>query len=1152
MRVHRGDEDQPADPLIAAKQGPSGTPAYRGLAYVVFERLPLEAFGNRLPQLTFEVIRPVHGLCRRIRAINVIPGAGEHVYEPAAVSVSGRFGASFLPNRSQLCDSTDWRASMDALQALCPDLKHVALVVSWFGNDLRAGHCLVRPLTEPGSVDGYPYSWSVAGLTRASAGVVSSPDGKPAFGGTPSDGSVIRAIRDLRQRGLGVTLYPFVMMDIAPGNELPDPWTGAASQPAYPWRGRITCDPAPGRPGTAEGTGAAQQQVATFMGTCLASHFQTAADSVSYSGPAEWSLRRLVLHMAALGKAAGGVDSIILCSELSALTRVRGSGATNPAVAGLKALAAQVRSLCGPGVRITYGADWTEYGAEVRSGGQDVRFPLDPLWADPGIDAVAIDWYPPVTDWRDGLGHLDAGLYDGPHDLRMFADRMASGEAHDWYYASDADRIAQVRTPISDGAYGKPWIYRAKDLVGWWSNPHHPRTGSVESTTPTEWVPQSKPVWLLELGCPAVDRSGNGPHVFPDPKSSASALPPFSRGMRDDLVQARHLTATLEHFDPAAPGFQNSANPLSGRFAGRMLDPDRIYLWAWDARPFPAFPLHDDRWADAENYHTGHWLNGRLEGLPMDDLLAAVLRDYGLTRPETISADGFAEGYVLDRPMSARSAIEPLAQAFSFDAVVSGGNLQFVRRAAKASDGLEAADFAVGDDGDRPMQVRARSSGLATAFTLAFTDADADYRSAAVRAVLPGASEGGEAAAEIALGLRRAEAAHRAEVMLNEAWAARDLVRCAVPPSRMGIEPGDVLRIEGKPYRVRRLTDGKLRFLEGVSVEPSVYLGAPLPMPPGRRPAPVLGGPPAFVVLDLAAADAGSPVLSRLAVAADPWPGGFTLWRSLDGQGFAPVQRIATRATIGETLTPLAPGPLWRLDRGASVDVLLSQGALESVSLIAALNGANLLAIEAGGLGWEILAYTTATLLSAGHWRLSGLLRGQAGSESLAAVPKEIGARIVVLDGSLSELAVGFEWLNRSVLYRLSVEGRDHADPMAASFTATASGAALLPLSPVHLKARRETDGIRLTWLRRTRFGGDSWELAEVPLNEDTEAYAVDILSGSTVKRTLQTTSQDALYRAVDEMADFGALQDSLRVRLCQLSGSVGRGQATDVLLRVA
>lgn len=54
MRVHKGGEDQAADPLIASAEG-GATPAYRGLAYAVFEDMPLAEFGNRIPMLSFEV-----------------------------------------------------------------------------------------------------------------------------------------------------------------------------------------------------------------------------------------------------------------------------------------------------------------------------------------------------------------------------------------------------------------------------------------------------------------------------------------------------------------------------------------------------------------------------------------------------------------------------------------------------------------------------------------------------------------------------------------------------------------------------------------------------------------------------------------------------------------------------------------------------------------------------------------------------------------------------------------------------------------------------------------------------------------------------------------------------------------------------------------
>lgn len=55
FRLYHGHGDQPVDPLIAAAEGVAACPAYRGLAYAVFEDMALEDFGNRIPSLTFEV-----------------------------------------------------------------------------------------------------------------------------------------------------------------------------------------------------------------------------------------------------------------------------------------------------------------------------------------------------------------------------------------------------------------------------------------------------------------------------------------------------------------------------------------------------------------------------------------------------------------------------------------------------------------------------------------------------------------------------------------------------------------------------------------------------------------------------------------------------------------------------------------------------------------------------------------------------------------------------------------------------------------------------------------------------------------------------------------------------------------------------------------
>ena len=175
-------------------------------------------------------------------------------------------------------------------------------------------------------------------------------------------------------------------MDIAAGNALANPWTGAAPQPAYPWRGRITCDPAPGQAGSPDGTAAAATQIDAF--------FSGGADA--------WNYRNMVLHYASLAADAGGVDAFLIGSELKSLTRVRSASGVYPAVNALVTLAADVKAILGSGTVVTYGANWTEYGTHVvDSGANEVRFPLDPLWASSAIDAIGIDYYAPLADWRD-------------------------------------------------------------------------------------------------------------------------------------------------------------------------------------------------------------------------------------------------------------------------------------------------------------------------------------------------------------------------------------------------------------------------------------------------------------------------------------------------------------------------------------------------------------------------------------------------------------------------------------------------------------------------------------------------------------------------------------------------------------------------------
>ncbi|MGD9656576.1 MAG: glycoside hydrolase/phage tail family protein [Methylocystis sp.] len=1133
IRIYVGTEDQEPDPLIAVKEGAENAPAYRGLAYIVFDDLPLAAFGNRIPQFTFEVVKPVDGIGELIRAVDLIPGATEAGYHPALKLNFYSPGATAAENRHQLTAATDWTASIDALQALCPNLESVALVVAWFGDDLRAEHCTIAPRIDSlfktiGQFNFllgpfWPPDWSVAGLVRSTARLVSQIDGRSAYGGTPSDASVIAAIADLKARGLAVTFYPFVMMDVPPGNALPDPYTGAIGQPAFPWRGRITCDPAPGRPGSPDASAAAAAQIDAFFAR----------------------YRDFLLHCANLCVAAGGVDAFLIGSELIGLTRVRSAPGEYPAVAALSALATEAKTILGAQTKISYAADWTEYGAHVPASGE-LRFPLDPLWASSDVDFVGIDVYWPLSDWRDGDAHLDAQEAASICDLAYLTSRVASGEGYDWYYADANARAMQDRTPISDGL-GKPWVFRQKDILSWWSQPHYERVGGAELAAPTAWAPQSKPIWIVETGCPAVDRGANAPNVFPDPHSSEGGLPYFSRNGRDDLMQARFIEAMIAHFDPSSPGGV-ARNPTSGVYAGPMVDPSRLHIWCWDARPFPAFPTQSDIWSDAANWETGHWLNGRLEGAPLDRLLPALAG--AVSSPEVVTqrpnVGGFVDGYVLERPMSPREAIDPLAALFGFEAVANGGALRFVERRGRPVCDIDEDDLVVGKTVSLVTLTRAQESELPHEIALSFSDSENDFQTARVLSRRLEGRSARQSEAQAAVMTHRANAQMLAESWLQDLWIGRETAEFAIRRGRIALQPGDLVRLGAaggdRLFQIQRIADGAARRISARAADASVYDAAAPLLRRANVVSPKIVGPARVEILDLAIAREEE-ALSYVAAFADPWPGPLAIWRgaaSFDG-GYDQVATIEQRAIIGETLDILNAGPLGRFDRGNDVTVKIGAGELSSVGEFAALAGRTAMAIRVDG-DWEIFAFAQAELIGEKTYRLSRLIRGLGGEEHLAARVAPAGSTVVLLNDALTPLARKVSEIGAPIAYRIGPVNRDYAEPIFVQPTVAATNKALRPYPPAQARARRTPAGVVIDFVRRGRLDSDAWEAFDIPLGEQSESYEADISLPASGTRTLTAAAASLFYPGADEIADFGAPQSELTLSLYQISATVGRG----------
>ncbi|QTC91605.1 baseplate multidomain protein megatron [Brevundimonas goettingensis] len=1099
MRVHRGTEDQTPDPLIEAVEG--AAPAYRGTAYAVFEDLPLGPFGNRPPQLAFEVFRRPQGdgLEERLEGVCLIPGAGEFILATETVLRREGLTRTRAENGHNGEGRPDLEVSLDQLQAQCPNLKRVSLVIGWFGNDLRAGHCAVRPGVERRGKSTEPQVWSVAGLDRSEAHLVSQIDGHPAYGGTPSDESVRQAVAAVKARGWKATLYPFVFMDIPADNDLPDPY-GGARQAAHPWRGRIK---------GADGAGATAEIAALF------------------GGATDWGLRRLALHYAGLA-AETDADGLLIGSEMRGVTWTRDAAGGHPAVAQYRALAGECRAIMGSDAELSYAADWSEYfGFRPPSG--DVVFHLDPLWADAAISHVGIDWYPPLGDWRAGNGGVDADTWKGPDDPDYLAAQVAGGEGFDWFYADAGDRADQVRTPIVDSGYGEDWVFRPKDLVGWWSHAHYDRIGGVRSATATAWVAGMKPIRLTEFGCAAVDRGGNAPNLFLDPKSAESALPPFSSGARDDGMQRRALEAVLEHFGRPAD------NPVSPVYGGPMLD--GADAWCWDARPYPAFPARAEDWADAGAWRTGHWLNGRVSGGGADTL-AAILRRGGLEDVDfSIAPVGDStQGYVIDRPMRTRDALEPLLTAFAMTAAERDGKVVLVGRAAPAT-AVNLDALALSDEGTAMIRIREMEAAPSIS-RVRFIDESADYQTGSVTVRSDEGGAGGVVDLILPAVCGAGLAARMARQALNGEQAEK-LILAPGPLEILGLEAGDVVRLEGEEgdWRVESVT---------LDENPSMTLGRP---PRVETPdaieswriadAPEAFGAPMLAILDLPPLPGGEgDPRPLLAVAADPWrPMQVVAGPGPEGLTARGEASLPTR--VGVLIEPLAPGVVGRWDETNAIFVRVEGGAPASLGETPVLGGANAVAVEAGD-GWEIAQFRSAELVGQGVWKLTGLLRAQQGTDAEMAAGSEAGRLVVFLDDAVGRASLSLTEVGLPLIWRAGPAGGAPGGSGVSERAMTLRGLFHRPWSPAHLRVTPGATGFDIGWIARSRLNGDVWDR---DLGADPMRFRVRVLDGDVVIRRWETSDASTIYETIAVGADFpGGPGPDVRIAVAQAGEVFGWG----------
>lgn len=561
---------------------------------------------------------------------------------------------------------------------------------------------------------------------------------------------------------------------------------------------------------------------------------------------------------------------------------------------------------------------------------------------------------------------------------------------------------------------------------------------------------------------------------------------------------------------------------------------------------------------------------------PLSSIVADICARANLS-PAQIDVSSLTDnvvGYGITNHSNARGNLGPLMAAYFFDACDMDGKIKFVRRGeqplAVIAYGDLGASTSVGDTtNETPItEVIAQEVDMPRTVSLTYMAPNNDYLPNTQRAFRSVTRSNQEVSMNVPLVLPDDEGLLRAQAILWSSWVGRKTFTFTTRLGYLAYEPGDVLTLNGatgQTYTIRIMRcqyDGQGSLLWTAQQEqPDIY---PASIQSDGNPATAQGGgalgftPQAFpysgqtvlVVLDvppLVNTDSSQGLYLAACGMNSSWPG-CAVEVSRDGTSFSDLAQINGASTIGFAASVL---PTFfggnQPDELNTVDISLYGGTLASVSYANFLAGFN-----ACLLGSELILFRNATQTAVNAYTLSGLLRGQIGTEWAMSV-HFVGEPFVLLNTSvLADVGINLHDLGAVMYFEPHLLNQFLNQP-APAVTETPSVARVKPLAPVLFTAISGSvaslSDISLTWIRRARVYGQWQNGTDVPLDESSESYQVQVMSGATVVRALIATSPAITYTAAQIAADGFTTGNTINFNVAQNSdqGVLGYAAMTTI-----
>lgn len=562
-----------------------------------------------------------------------------------------------------------------------------------------------------------------------------------------------------------------------------------------------------------------------------------------------------------------------------------------------------------------------------------------------------------------------------------------------------------------------------------------------------------------------------------------------------------------------------------------------------------------DRWPD--------------DGMALDQVVSEICTAHSLDASEIDVTDlttKTVKGFSIGRPTKARTQIEALMGAYFFDAVESDKKLKFRLRDNTSLITVPEDDLAAHEPGnalpDGVLLKRKELYQLPQTVQVTHMSRQLEYEPSSQYARQPTSPTAHVFKLEFPLVLDDDEAAQIAEIWMQSLRAERHSGSIELGPKYLEYDPTDIITVQNNnltyTFRLLKTALGGLPGITKAEVStydvnaydstakgssPIGYFGATLQKKPITAFF-LMNCPPLRDTDD----DGGFYIAVTPYVDGNNWPGAVAKRRSLETEGtvFVSFQTAFSKATAGfeNSGVALPAGPnatTW--DWVNTIDVKLYNFQIDSLTTeteLEVLNGANTLYFPRTG---ELMQFQVATDNGDDTYTLSGLLRGRRGTDVFMDEHVENEPIVLIQPNTTYKITDDLSNIGRTFEYAgVTLNATDNSAPKS---NWTQTGGLITPLSPVDLTAQRETNGdLSLAWVRRARLNAEWLDNIDVPLDEPTEEYDVELYQGADLLRTVRVIgANNYTYTLADQTTDVGGEVGNFNMTVYQISSRIGRGQ---------